>query len=295
MTSDWVLRLCWLLVLGGACAAGPATPAGPQGGDGKGGADAAGAAVSWIDPYPDLPAANDPAIAEAGCGARVSGAFTAPGGIRYHIAAPPSGDSSELPLLVQNHDSPCGVGGSGFVTLTVPDLLDGEDDAATYGPECSPYCSMFELIDASRLKDLLLDAATKVRFDHKRVFMVGAGQCTAPVTLALEAELQPFFAGVVCEAFTEWQMSACPSVSAAQPTPLSPRLFFSVGGCDHSFCPQMSCYETVKAAGFDVTIKQETTYEACPCESFDFAKRPHVLDVSDRLDDAADWMEETSR
>jgi hypothetical protein len=100
---------------------------------------------------------------------------------------------------------------------------------------------------------------------------------------------------VVCEAYTEWQMSACPAVSAAKRTPLSPRVFFSVGGCDHSFCPQMACYESVKAGGYDVTIKQETTYDACPCKSFDFATRPHILDGSDRLGDAASWMNATSR
>src|SRR5262249_13272707 len=155
--------------------------------------------------------------------------------------------------------------------------------------------SMFKLLGASGLKTLLLDAATKVRFDHKRVFMIGAGQCTYPVTLALDTELQPFFAGVVCEAYTEWQMSECPSVSAAADTPLSPRVFFSVGGCDHSFCPQMACYEQTKAAGYDVTIVQETSYDACPCKSFDFASRPHVLDGSDRLDDAVSWMNTTSR
>lgn len=299
MKSNWILGLSWLLILGAACAAGAVTPADPHGGGGQGGgagaAGGSGSASSWNDPYPDLPAANDPAIARAGCGTRVSGEFIGPGGIRYHITAPPSDDSSKMPLLVQNHDDHCGMGDSGFVTINVSDPLDGEDDSKIYGPGCSPYCSMFKLLDASGLKDLLLDAATKVRFDHKRVFMIGAGQCTDPVTLALETELQPFFAGVVCEAYTEWQMSACPSVSAAKRTPLSPRVFFSVGGCDHSFCTQMACYDSVKAGGYDVTIKQETTHDACPCKSFNFAKRPHILDGSDRLGDAASWMDATSR
>jgi hypothetical protein len=278
MKSKWILGLWWLLVLGAACAAG-----------------GSGSASSWSDPYPDLPAANDPAIARADCDGRVSGEFIGPGGIRYHITAPPGEDSSKLPLLVQNHSDHCGTGDPDFITVTVSDHLDGEDDSRIYGPGCSPYCPTFSLLDASGLKELLLDAATKVRFDHKRVFMIGAGQCTYPVTLALETELQPFFAGVVCEAYTEWQLSACPAVSAAKRTAFSPRVFFSVGGCDHSFCPQMACYESVKAGGYDVTIKQETTYDACPCESFDFAKRPHILDGSDRLDDAAAWMDATSR
>jgi hypothetical protein len=310
MKSNWIIGLSWLLVLGAACAAEEAPRADSHGGGGPGGsagaAGGSGSASSWSDPYPDLPAANDPAIARADCGSRVSGEFIGPGGIRYHITAPPRQDSSKMPLLVQNHSDHCGTGDPGFVTLTVSDPNppngedhssppNGEDQSEMHGSGCSPYCSTFKLLGASGLEDLLLDAATKVRFDHKRVFMIGAGQCTDPVTFALETELQPFFAGVVCEAHTEWQMSECPAVSAAKRTPLSPRVFFSVGGCDHSFCPQMACYESVKAGGYDVTIKQETTYDACPCDSFDFAKRPHVLDGSDRLDDAASWMDATSR
>jgi hypothetical protein len=299
MKSNWILGLSWLLILGAASAAGAVTPANPHGGGGQSGstraAGGSGSASSWNDPYPDLPAVNDPAIARPDCGTHVSGEFIGPGGIRYQITAPPNEDSSKMPLLVQNDVDHCGRGGSGFVTINISDPLDEVDGFEIYAPDCSPYCSVFKFLGASGLKELLLDAATKVRFDHKRVFMIGAGQCTYPVTLALETELQPFFAGVVCEAHTEWQMSACPSVSAAKRSPLSPRVFFSVGGCDHSFCPQMACYESVKAGGYDVTIKQETTYDACPCESFDFSKRPHVLDASDRLGDAASWMEETSR
>jgi hypothetical protein len=297
MKSNWILGLSWLLILSAECAAGAVTPADPRSEGGQGGsAGAAGASVSasnWNDPYPDLPAANDPAIARADCGTRVSGEFIGPGGIRYQITAPPNEDSSKMPLLVQNDVDHCG--SAGFVTINISDPPEDTDGLEIDAPDCSPYCSVFKFLGASGLEELLLDAATKVRFDHKRVFMIGAGQCTYPVTLALETELQPFFAGVVCEAFTEWQMSACPSVSTAKRTPLSPRVFFSVGGCDHSFCPQMACYESVKAGGYDVTIKQETTYDACPCGSFDFAKRPHVLDGSDRLGDAAAWMEETSR
>lgn len=289
MKSNWIFSLSWLFMLVTACAAG----ADSHGRGGQGGGSRS--ASTWNDPYPVIPAANDPAIARADCGTRVSGEFIGPGGIRYHITAPPSDDSSTLPLLVQNNYDHCGMGDSRSVTLNVSDPPDGEDDSNIDSQGCSPFCSMFKLLGANGLKDLLLDAATKVRFDHKRVFMIGAGQCTDPVTLALETELQPFFAGVVCEAYTEWQMSACPSVSPAKRTPLSPRVFFSVGGCDHSFCPQMACYNSVKAGGYDVTIRQENTRTPCPCSSFDFAKRPHILDGSDRLSDAAAWMDATSR
>lgn len=299
MKSNWILGLSWLLILSAACAAGAVTPADPHDGGGQGGsagaAGGSGSASNWNDPYPDLPAANDPAIARVDCGTRVSGEFIGPGGIRYHITAPPNEDTSKMPLLVQNDVDLCGRGSSGFVTISISEPLDETSGFEIYAADCSPYCTVFKFLGASGLKGLLLDAATKVRFDHKRVFMIGAEQCTYPVTLALETELQPFFAGVACVAYTEWQMSACPSVSAAKRTPLSPRVFFSVGGCDHSFCPQMACYESVKAAGYDVTIKQETTYDACPCKSFDLSRRPHILSGSDRLGDASSWMDETSR
>ena len=94
---------------------------------GAGALNGSSGASSWKDPYPDLPAANDPAIARADCGTRGLGEFIGSGGIRYRITAPLSEDSSKMPLLVQNDADHCGMGDSSFVTLNVFYPVEDQD------------------------------------------------------------------------------------------------------------------------------------------------------------------------
>jgi len=267
---------------GGGAAGSGGSGSGGSGGSGSGGSGGSGGSKelppgSWSDPYPAAPDAND-----AGW---VGQDHVGPKKLRYRLLGP-GGDTSKLPLIVTSGRSAEYASSAIVIDLYYPDTEEDSDYwsyVESIGLDsCSPVCSMFRLLGGDNLKTVLKEVATHVAFDHKNVIMVGNNECEYPISLALRSDIQPFFSGATCM-WSEWQMASCSSVASGPATTASPRVFQGVGKCDHSFCPQMGCYESIKKGGFDVTIAQDATYDTCTCPppgGSPGKDRPHALGAS---------------
>ncbi len=256
---------------------------------------------AWKDPYPPTPTENDPAFV----GAKWHVGSTVDGEPLEYLAEIPEGDSTALPVIV--------VGGANDDNLHLFGRLRGAAIAVYIGPsplsgsggvhnawllpkpdspsrrECSPACPFWMFVPAEAIRDVLADLARHVRFAHDRVQMFGYSLTRYDIYRALDPILQPYFAGVAHGIYAEWQQATCPD--AAKPTASPPRVFFSWGKCDQSFCVTMDCMDTLKSNGYaiDPESKGDTTLESCPCP--ETGRRPHLLGASTQVWDATyQWL-----
>jgi len=156
------------------------------------------------------------------------------------------------------------------------------------GSDCSPGCPAWMFVPAAAIRDVLADFAKHVRFAHNRVQMFGNNYTRYDIYRALDPILQPYFAGVAHGIYAEWQQASCPD--AAKPSASPPRIFFSWGGCDASFCPTIDCMNALKSSGYaiDPSSKGDTTLTSCSCPG---GARPHVLPAGAETRGATyDWL-----
>jgi hypothetical protein len=143
-------------------------------------------------------------------------------------------------------------------------------------------------VPAAAIRDALANFARHVRFAHNRVQMFGTSYTRYDIYRALDPILQPYFAGVAHAVYAEWQQATCPA--APKPTASPPRIFFSWGGCDASFCPTVDCMNTLKSYGYpiDPSSKGDATLTTCPCPG---GARSHVIPAGAETREATyDWL-----
>lgn len=254
-----------------------------------------GGAGAWEDPYPAMPAANDPEFS----GEKWHPGPMAGGNLLEYLAKVPSGDTAAMPVIVQGggYGEFLGLDGRAIVVFIGPENLEfggGHNDwllsklSNGEGPGCSPNCPAWMFVPAAAIRDLLADFAKHVRFDHGRVQMFANNFTRYDIYRALDPVLQPYFAGVAHGVYAEWQQASCPD--APKPSASPPRIFFSWGGCDESFCPTIECMITLKSNGYaiDPSSKGDTTLASCPCPG---GERPHVLPAGAEIREATtDWL-----
>jgi hypothetical protein len=260
----------------------------------SGGGSALGASK---DPYPTMPPHNDPAFVGTGWhpGPMVGG------NLLEYLAEVPRGDTTAMTVIV--------IGGGGvviderlsnkaIVVYIGPSFADRNvwllnmSNHGT-GPGCSPACPAWMFVTATAIRDVLIDFAKHVRFAHDRVQMFGNTFTRYDIYRALDPTLQPYFAGVAHGIYAEWQQATCPN--AAKPSASPPRIFFSWGGCDASFCPTIDCMNTLKSNGYaiDPSSKGDTTLTSCPCPG---DGHPHVLPAGAATREATyDWLLSNTR
>src|SRR5271157_5212393 len=292
--ETWRKRLSSLLglalaVLTGELVAGIAS-ASPAYADDSGGRPSGGAA--WKDPYPTMPTDNDPAFV----GARWHPGPMVGDNLLEYLAHVPSGDTTGATVIVLSNDSLIEerLYNRALVVFIGPDsdaehngwLLDNMNDRD--GPGCSPGCPAWMFVPAEAIRGVLADFARHVRFAHDRVQMFGNNDTRYDIYRALDPILQPYFAGVAHGVYAEWQQATCPNT--AKPSASPPRIFFSWGGCDDSFCPTIDCMNTLKSIGYaiDPSSKGDTTLTSCPCPG---GARPHVVPAGAETREATyDWL-----
>jgi hypothetical protein len=257
------------------------------------------------DPYPRMPARNDPKFIGQSWrrGPMVEGER-----LDYLVRAP-KGDTTGMALIV--------VGAAGDSALTAHEELyrkaivvyigpsAAADTTAAHnnwlldkmsageGPECSPACPAWMFLPAAAIRDVLNDVATHLRFAHDRVQMLATNDSRYGVYRALDPILQPYFAGVAHGIYAEWQQATCPN--APPPSSSPPRIFFSWGGCDESFCPTMECMSSLRGKGYEIEAASggDASPTACSCPAVD---RPHLLPAGDRVQAATyDWLLSAAR
>jgi hypothetical protein len=267
---------------------------GTSDGDGDSGDDDTGdgaSCESWQDPFPPLPAENDAAFPPGDTW------HVGPNGVEYQLRIPmDAADTAELPLVLTADVYNGGLRFENVIALYFPVEQGGHnswiDDEFW---NCWPGCSVFTFLGVDGTRALLLDLGTRLRFAHDRVFMDGVGEGREEVTIGLDPQLQPFFAGVV-HYYAEWQMAVCPQVAGFAPDGCAPRVFFGMAGCDHSYCPSQSCYETVAAAGFSVERLVGYDVQNCPCPLQDLNDVPHLLPMPDFVREAhVDFVKTTTK
>jgi len=263
----------------GAPASAPIEPSGEDG-------------ASWQDPYPPAPDENDPAF----LGQKWHPGPLVDGKRLEYLARVPSGDTAAMPLIV--------VGGANDSDVPLPPqvqdralvLLIGASSTIEQGgernawlaekleaartheprdPGCSPACPAWKFVPAEAIRDVLDDFAAHVRFAHDRVQMLATIYARLVVYRALDPILQSRFAGVAQGTYVEWQHAGCPD--AAKPAASPPRIFFSWGKCDATFCPTTACMNNLRDLGYEIdpASKGEATPDACACP--DPPTRPHAL------------------
>lgn len=261
-------------------------------------ADDRGGRERGKDPYPPMATHNDPAFVGTGWhpGPMVGG-----NPLEY-LAQVPDGDTTAMPVIVIGGGDPSLMAERGnsaaLVVYIGPSPISdaGADhngwllDMANKGegPDCSPVCPAWMLIPAAAIRDILVDFAQHVRFAHDRVQMLGNNLTRYDIYRALDPILQPYFAGVAHGIYAEWQQATCPNT--AKPSVSPPRIFFSWGGCDDSFCPTIDCMNTLKSDGYaiDPSSKGGTTLASCPCPG---EARPHVVPAGAEIRGATyDWL-----
>jgi hypothetical protein len=229
------------------------------------------------------------------------------GNLLEYLAEVPRGDTAAMAVIV--------VAGGGYPFLApesfhgkalvvfigpYPADIDAIDRGAAHngwlldqlnngkGPDCSPVCPAWMFVPAAAIRDILADFARHVRFAHNRVQMFGIEYTRYDIYRALDPILQPYFAGVAHGVYAEWQQATCPD--AAKPSAAPPRIFFSWGGCDASFCPTVDCMNALKSSGYaiDPSSKGDTTLASCSCPG---GTRPHVLPAGAKTREATyDWL-----
>ena len=253
----------------------------------------------WKDPYPAMPTRNDPAFV----GTKWRPGPVVDGNRLEYLAQVPRGNTTAMPVIV------IGGGGDHFpaaqrlsrraiIVFIGPSSTNVDSGAAhngwlldklnSGGPDCSPVCPAWMFVPAAAIRDVLANFARHVRFAHDRVQMFGNNYARYDIYRALDPILQPYFAGVAHGIYAEWQQAACPN--AAKPSASPPRIFFSWGGCDASFCPTLDCMNTLKSNGYaiDPSSKGDTTLASCPCPGGD---RPHMLTAGAGTREATyDWL-----
>ncbi len=289
-----------LAVLTGEAVVGIAS-APPAHADDRGGGASGGGPGAWKDPYPTMPTENDPAFV----GTKWHPGPMVGGNPLEYLAQVPSGDTTGATVIV--------LGGTGDDSLTDQRLYNKAlvvfigpsptnfDSGAAHngwlldnsnngeGPGCSPVCPAWMFVPAAAIRGVLADFARHVRFAHDRVQMFGNNFTRYDIYRALDPILQPYFAGVAHGVYAEWQQATCPN--AAKPSASPPRIFFSWGGCDASFCPTIDCMNTVKSNGYaiDSSSKGDTTLTSCPCPGG--PERPHLLPAGEETRGATyDWL-----
>lgn len=238
----------------------------------------------WRDPFPKAPAANDSRFVGQKWH---DGPRTGDDRIDY-LARVPSGDTSRMPLIVvgapgdgalmahrQLYESALVIfiGPGGSRNRWLRDKIDAGD-----GAECSPACPAWMFVPAEAVRDVLRDFAAHVRFAHDRVQFFGFDDTRYLIYRALDPVLQPYLAGVAHGVYAEWQQASCPAVSKAGATP--PRMFFSWGGCDESFCPTMDCLSVIASRGYEVDAASRGDAAPEQCECPGAAGRPHLAPAS---------------
>jgi hypothetical protein len=259
----------------------PPAPADNGGGGGPGASK---------DPYPTMPAHNDPAFV----GTEWHPGPIVGGNLLEYQTQVPRGDTTAMTVIV--------IGGGvmderlsnkALVVYIGPSFTDHnvwllEMLNNGRGPGCSPVCPAWMFVAATAIRDVLIDFAKHVRFAHDRVQMFGNNFTRYDIYRALDPTLQPYFAGVAHGIYAEWRQATCPN--AAKPSASPPRIFFSWGGCDASFCPTIDCMNTLKSNGYaiDPSSKGDTTLMSCPCPG---DGRPHVLPAGAETREATyDWL-----
>ncbi|QGM44894.1 hypothetical protein [Methylocystis heyeri] len=267
----------------------------------KAAADADGGQAAWKDPYPPLPAANDPAVV----GSKWRVGSMVHGDPLEYLARIPEGDTTNMPVIVVGdadndgrYMSPRLYDGAIVVYIGPSPASSGSEAHNAWllprpeslgGPDCSPTCPPWMFVPAEAIRDVLTDLAKHVRFAHDRVQMFAHNYTKYGIYRALDPVLQPYFSGVAHGIYAEWQQATCPDV--ARPTASPPRVFFSWGKCDQSFCATMECKKTLESYGYviDPASKGDTTLESCPCPGA--ARRPHLLGAGAQIHEATfDWL-----
>jgi hypothetical protein len=274
------------------------------------GADGAGAddsrQESWSDPYPPMPSANDPAFV----GSKWRVGSTVDGQPLEYLAEVPAGDTASMPLIVVAEADNDGrymskqLYSSAIVVYIGPTAPSDAGDAhnawlipkpdSPSGPGCSPTCPFWMSVPAQAIRDVLLDLARHVRFAHGRAQMFAHNYSRYAIYRALDPVLQPYFAGVAHAVYAEWQQASCPD--APKPGSAAPRIFFSWGKCDQSFCPTMECMKTLQSHGYaiDPASGGDATPESCPCPAS--GRRPHLLGAGAQTREATyDWLLSNAR
>ena len=254
----------------------------------------------WKDPYPAMPARNDPAFV----GAKWRPGPVIDGNRLEYLAQVPRGNTTAMPVIVSAGGGDQWLPDQRFyrtalVVFIGPSSTNVDSGAAHNGwlldkinngggPECSPVCPAWMFVPAAAIRDVLANFARHVRFAHDRVQMLGSEYTRYDIYRALDPILQPYFAGVAHGIYAEWQQATCPN--AAKPSASPPHIFFSWGGCDASFCPTMDCMNTLKGNGYaiDPSSKGDTTLTSCPCPG---GERPHMLPAGAGTREATyDWL-----
>lgn len=255
----------------------------------------------WKDPYPTMPIRNDPAFV----GAKWHPGPMVGGNRLEYLAQVPRGDTTAMAVIViagggDNSPVAQSFDGKALVVFIGPSPTNVDSSGATHngwlldalrdgkGPGCSPVCPAWMFVPAAAIRDALAGFAGHVRFAHDRVQMFANSYTRYDIYRALDPTLQPYFAGVAHAVYAEWQQATCPDAAKASASP--PRIFFSWGGCDASFCPTMDCMNTLKSRGYtiDPSSKGDTTLAICPCPA---GARPHVLPAGAQTWEATyDWL-----
>jgi hypothetical protein len=265
-----------------------------------GGVFGCGGAGAWEDPYPAMPAGNDPVFV----GEKWHPGPMVGGNLLEYLAQVPSGDTAAMPVIVLGggNDEFLRLYSRALVVFIGPEQLEfgGAHNGWLLdklrngeGPGCSPDCPAWMFVPAAAIRDVLADFAEHVRFAHGRVQMFGNNYTRYDVYRALDPILQPYFAGVAHGVYAEWQHATCPD--APKPSASPPRIFFSWGGCDESFCPTIECMKTLKSYGYaiDPSSKGDTTLTSCPCPG---GARPHILPAGVETREAtSDWLLSNTR
>jgi hypothetical protein len=254
----------------------------------------------WKDPYPAMPSRNDPAFV----GTKWRPGPLVDGNRLEYLAQVPRGNTTAMPVIVIAGGGEHSLAAQRFdrralVVFIGPSSTNVDSGAAHNGwlldklnngggPECSPVCPAWMFVPAAAIRDILADFAKHVRFAHDRVQMFGNNYARYDIYRALDPILQPYFAGVAHGIYAEWQQATCPN--AAKPSSSPPRIFFSWGGCDASFCPTLDCMNTLKSNGYaiDPSSKGDTTLTSCPCPG---GARNHMLPAGAKTWEATDdWL-----
>jgi hypothetical protein len=109
---------------------------------------------------------------------------------------------------------------------------------------------------------------------------------------ALDPALQPYFAGVAHGIYAAWQQATCPN--APPPSSPPPRIFFSWGGCDESFCPTMECMSGLRGKGYEIEAGATATRRRRHAS----ARRstPHLIPAGAKVHAATyDWLLSAAR
>jgi hypothetical protein len=262
-------------------------------------ADDGGGREPGKDPYPTMPADNDPTFV----GAKWHAGPMVGGNLLEYLAQVPNGDTTAMAVIVIGGGGDASLmsqrGYSGALVVYIgasptPDsgadhnnwLLDMSNNGE--GPGCSPVCPAWMFIPAAAIRDVLVDFAKHVRFAHNRVQMFGNTYTRYDLYRALDPILQPYFAGVAHGVYAEWRQATCPNT--AKPSASPPRIFFSWGGCDDSFCPTIDCMNTLKSIGYaiDPSSKGDATLASCPCPA---GARPHLVPAGAQTREATyEWL-----